>query len=61
MTILARVDVGEHVGRDQFAALVIAVGIVGLENAQTVLDGQAGRDDQETARELLAVRADARR
>ena len=30
---------------------VVAVGIVGLENAEPILDGQAGRADQEAARE----------
>ena len=47
----------EHVARHQFAVLVIAVGVVGLQYPQAVLDGQAGSTDQETAREILARRS----
>ena len=48
-------EVGEHVGGYQLAAVVIAVGVVGLEHAQTVLDGYAGGDDKESASESLGV------
>ena len=54
---LGPVDVVEHVARDQLAAGVVAVGIVRLEDAQAVLDRQAGRDDEKAAREVLAARA----
>ena len=37
MTILARSRSREHVAGDEFAALVVAVGVVGLEDAQAVL------------------------
>ena len=46
---------------DQFAACVVAVGIVGLEDAQAVLDGEAGRDDEEAAGERVALPDGARR
>ena len=36
--------VGQQVGGNEFAGFVIAVGIVGQEHAQPVLDGQAGCD-----------------
>ena len=55
MTILALSMSRQHVGRDQFAVAVIAVGVVGLQDAQPVLDGDAGRDDQEAAAEQPAV------
>ena len=53
---LGAVDVVQHVARDQFAARVVAVGIVRLEDAQAVLDREARRDDEEAAGELLALR-----
>ena len=40
---LGAVHVVEHVAGNKFAAGVVAVGIVGLEDAQPVLDGEAGR------------------
>ena len=52
---LGAVEVVEHVARDQLAAGVVAVRVVRLEDAQAVLDGQPGRDDQEATRELLAA------
>ncbi len=52
-------DVGQHVHRHQLAVLVVAVGVVGLQDAQAVLDGDAGRHDQEAAAEQRAAgRAD---
>ena len=51
MTILALLDVAEHVGRDELAAAVVAVRVVRLEHAQAVPDGDAGRDDEKAARE----------
>ena len=51
---LGAFDIVEHVAGNQFAAGVVAVGIVRLEHAQPVLDRQAGRDDQETAGEVFA-------
>ena len=38
-------EVGEHVGWDEFAALLVALGIVGLEDAEAVFDGEAWGDD----------------
>ena len=55
---LGAVDLVEHVGGHQFAAGVVAVGIVRLENAQPVLDREARRDDEKAAREA-ACSADA--
>ncbi len=43
---LGLVEVVEHVARDELAAGVVAVGVVGLQDAQAVLDGEAGRDDR---------------
>ena len=53
---LGPVDVGEHVAGDQLAALVVAVRVIGHQHAQPVANGDAGGDDQEAAREGLAVR-----
>ena len=50
------VQVAEHVARHQFAALVVAVRVVGLQHAQAVADGQAGGHHQEAAREPPAAR-----
>lgn len=49
------VDVGQQLGGHQFAAAVVAVRIVRLQDAQAVLDGDAGGDDQKTAAEPAAV------
>lgn len=54
---LGPLQVGQHVGGDEFAGFVIAVGIVGLEHAQPVLDGESGSDNEESPREGFAVRA----
>ena len=48
-------EVGQHVGRHQLAGAVIAVGVVGFQNAQPVLDGDAGGDDQEASAEPASV------
>ena len=45
---LGAVEIAKHVAGDQFTALVIAIWVVGLEYAEAVADGQAGRDDQES-------------
>ena len=42
-------DVGKHVDRRQFAAPVIAVGIVRLQDPEPVADREAGSDDEKTA------------
>ena len=52
---LGPVDVVEHVARHQLAAGVVAVRVVRLQDAQAVLDGEAGRDDEEAAGEVLAA------
>ena len=52
---LGALDRVQQVGGDQFAAGVVAVGVVGLEDAQPVLDGDAGGDDEEAPGEALAV------
>ena len=54
---LGAAHVIEHIGRHQFPFLVVAVGVVRLQHAQPVLDGQAWCADQEAARELFAARA----
>ena len=48
-------ELGQQIGRDQFAAGVVAVGIVGQQHPQAVADGDARRDDEEAAGEALAV------
>ena len=52
---LGAVQVGQHILRDQFAALVMAIRIVGLQHTQTVLYCQTRRYNQETSGEVLAV------
>jgi len=54
---LGAIDIRQHVARDQLPTPVIAVGIVRLQNTQTVLNRDARCDDQKSAREVLAVRA----
>jgi hypothetical protein len=49
-------NVRQHVGRHQFAVLVVALGIVGQQHAQSVADCDAGGNDQKPVRELAAVR-----
>lgn len=51
------IDIVEHIIWDNLAGGIVAVGIVWLQNAQPVLDSQAGRTHKEAAGELLAVRA----
>ena len=46
----------EHVVRDQLARREVVVRVVGLEDAQPVLDREAGGDDEEATAELLARR-----
>ena len=48
-------QVRQHVVRNQFALLIITVRIVGLKNAKTVLDGDAGRNNKETGRESATL------
>ena len=52
---LGAVEIAEHIGGDQFAVFVVAVGIVGLEDAEPVADGEAGGDYQESAGEFAAA------
>ena len=54
---LGALQVAAHVAGHQFAPLVVAVGVIGLQHAQPVFDGQARRDQQKPACELLAVGA----
>ena len=54
---LGLVQLGEHVAWNQLTALVVAVRVVGLQHAQTVLDGDAGCDHQEATGESAARRA----
>ena len=58
---LGPVHVVQHVAGNEFAAGVVAVGVVRLEDAQPVLDRQAGRDDEKAAREMSCCRGGARR
>ena len=53
---LGPVQVAEQVARHQFAALVVAVRVVGLQYTEPVADGQAGSGHQEAARKAAAVR-----
>ena len=52
---LGAVDVRQHVRRDQFPAFVIAVRVVGLQDAQAVSDGDAGRHHEEASAEQAAA------
>ncbi len=58
---LGAIDVAEHVAGDQFAVFVVAVRVVGLEHAESVSDGQAGRHDEKAAGESACCRAGGRR
>ena len=58
---LGAVHVVEHVAGDEFAAGVVAVRVVRLEDAQPVLDRQAGCDDEKAAGEVSCCRGGARR
>ena len=53
---LRPVEVGEHVAWDQFAALVIAVRVVRLEDPEAVADSDPGGDDEKPAGEPGAPR-----
>jgi hypothetical protein len=46
----------KHVARHQLAVFVATVVVVGLQDAQPILDGQAGGADQKATREVLAAR-----
>ena len=52
---LGAVQVAEHVGRHQLAALVVAVRVVRLEHPQAVADSETRGDHQEPACEPLAA------
>ena len=54
---LRPVEVAEHVGRHQLAALVVAVRVVRLEHPQAIADGEARGDHQESACEPPAAGA----
>ena len=54
---LGPLDVVEHVAGNEFAAGVVAVGIVGLENAQPVLDRMPGATTRKPRVKVLAARA----
>jgi hypothetical protein len=60
MTILARFQVAEHVAGDQLAALVVAVRVVGLEDAQAVRMVRPGVTTRKPRVNFL-LRAGARR
>ena len=53
---LGPVQVAEQVARHQFAALVVAVRVVGLQHAQPVADGQTRGGHEEAARESAPAR-----
>src|SRR5437764_12504101 len=52
---LGALEIAQHVARHQLTAGVVTIRVIGLEHAQAITDGQTGCDDQETARERLAV------
>ena len=49
-------EVLQHVARHELTALVVALGVVRLQHAQPVADGQAGRDHEKASREVPARR-----
>ena len=51
---LGAVHVVEQVLGHEFAAGVVTVRVVRLEDAETILDGQAGGDDQKASSEVFA-------
>ena len=53
---LRAVQSGQQVDRNQLTVAVVAVRVVRLQYPQPVLDGQAGRNDQESAGESTALR-----
>ena len=50
-------DLRKHVPRDEFAGFVITVGVVRLQDAEAVFNGEAGGDDEEAARKLRTAGA----
>ena len=54
---LRSLEIAQHVARHEFPALVVAVRVVGLEDAKPVFDGDAGGDDQEAPCEASAAGA----
>ena len=54
---LGSANVLEHVARHELPALVVAVGVVRLQDAQAFADREPGRHDEEAARESAAARA----
>jgi len=54
---LRAVYVVQHIAGDKFAAGVVAIGVVRLEDPKAVFDGETGRDDEETSREVFAAGA----
>src|SRR5258706_13708076 len=53
---LGPVHIVEHVVRNDFAAGVVAVGVIGLKDAQPGFDRQAGCTDQEATGKVFAGR-----
>ena len=54
---LGAIHLTQQIGRHQFTAAVVAIGIVGLENPQTVLDRETGGDHDKPASKPLAGRS----
>ena len=52
---LGALDVVEHVGWDQLPAGIVAVGVVGLENTETILDSETWRNNQKAAGKMRAA------
>ena len=48
------VDVVQHVAGNEFAGAIVAFDVAGQQDSQAVLDGDAGRDDEKAAREVVA-------
>ena len=57
---LGPVEVGQHVVRDQLAALIIAVRVIRLQDSQAISNSDSWCDDQESPRELSTVRTSNR-
>ena len=49
------IEVGQHVTRDDFSRLVVAVWVVGEQDAKSITNRDAWRDQEKATRELLAV------
>ena len=54
-------EVLQHVARHELTALVVALGVVRLQHAEPVADGQAGRDHEKASREVSGSSAASRR